>query len=162
MLLWVRTKTPCSVRRGLEQDCPPDPPVLRPCADTLGASGGLGTGAGVQGCESVAEQVPDFLVKPLILLNACFHFFQVVVLELPCHQLWVAPAPAACAQQIRAECPLAPLSLFPLHWPLASVRVDSRWSLCGLLVGSAEREPLSPLMDRVLEGSWEHLICKEQ
>lgn len=65
------------------------------CGDTLGASGGLGTGLGIQGRESVAELVPDFLVKPLILLIAYFRFFQVVLGPL-CHQLWAVHMPAAC------------------------------------------------------------------
>lgn len=50
---------------------------------------------GVQGGESVAELVPHFLVKPLILPNACFCFFQVVVLGQLCHQLWVFHMPVA-------------------------------------------------------------------
>lgn len=49
----------------------------------------------IQGRESVAELAPDFLVKPLILPNACFCLFQVVVLGPPCHQLWAFPSPAA-------------------------------------------------------------------
>lgn len=50
---------------------------------------------GIQGRESVVELVLDFLVKPLILLNACFCFFQVVVLGPLCHQLWVVHPPEA-------------------------------------------------------------------
>lgn len=49
---------------------------------------------GIQGRESVAGLVPDFLVKPLIPLNACFCFFQ-VVLGPHCHQLWAFHTPAA-------------------------------------------------------------------
>lgn len=66
------------------------------CGDTL--SGPVEAWAlwrGIQGCESVAELVPDFLVKPLILLVAYFRFFQVVLGPL-CHQLWAAHSPAAC------------------------------------------------------------------
>lgn len=81
------------------------------CAvDTLGASGGLGTAAGnPRLCESVAELVPDFLVKPLILRSACFCFFEVVVLGPLCHQLWPFPAPAAQ--------PSSPPPSRPLTWP---------------------------------------------
>lgn len=65
------------------------------CGDSRGASGAWALWLGIQGRESVAELVPDFLVKPLILLIAYFCFFQVVLGPF-CHQLWAVHMPAAC------------------------------------------------------------------
>lgn len=68
---------------------------------------------GIQGRESVAELVPDFLVKPLILLMAYFRCFQVAVLGPLCHQLWAVHTPAAHCRAEQGGVPLATLSSFP-------------------------------------------------
>lgn len=87
---------------------------------------------GVQGRESVAELVPDFLVKPLIPPNACFRFFQVVVLGPHCHQL-VGVSYTSRPELGWAECTLAMLTPSdPVRWPVAKGQG-------GLLVGVAER-----------------------
>lgn len=99
-----------SVRWVLLQHGPPSLPVLTFVPWTLlGPVEVWALLQGIQGCESVAEQVPDFLVKPLILRSACFCFFQVVVLGPLCHQLWPFPAPAAQ--------PSSPPPSRPLTWP---------------------------------------------
>ena len=65
-----------SVKGDLWQHSPPVLPVLKFVPWTLlGPAVSWALWPGIQGCESVAELVPDFLVKPLILLNACFCFF---------------------------------------------------------------------------------------
>lgn len=85
-----------SVKADLWQHGPPILPVLKFVPWTLlGPVAVWALWPGIQGCESVAELVPDFLVKPLILLNACFCCFQVVVLGPLCQQPWASPAPAA-------------------------------------------------------------------
>lgn len=97
-----------SVKGDLWQHSPPVLPVLKFVPWTLlGPVAAWALWPGIQGCESVAELVPDFLVKPLILLNACFCFFQVVVLGPLCRQPWAFPAPAA---QPRCPPPSRPLS----------------------------------------------------
>lgn len=78
-----------SLRWGLEQDGPLSSPAqsLGAVEMLLGLLAVWARRPGGQGGESVAELAPHFLVKPLILPNACFCVFQVVLGPL-CHQLW--------------------------------------------------------------------------
>ena len=101
---------------------PVGPPAQKCCA--VGILGPLEVWAlwlGTSVCDSAAELVSDFRVKPLILLNACFCFFQVDVLGPLCHQLWAFHLPVQCS------CPLprAPCGLWQRdRW------TDGRLSLC--------------------------------
>lgn len=122
-----------SVKGDLWQHGPPVLPVLKFVPWTLLGPVAVWTlWPGIQGCESVAELVPDFLVKPLILPNACFCFFQVVVLGPLCQQPWAFPVPAA---------PLRPLLCpAPSHaWPLAKGLGGQALGPCAVSWAGAER-----------------------
>lgn len=102
--LWLCTSR-VSGQRALSLEGPPA--LTRHAVGILGPMAVWALWLGTLVRDSAAELVSDFRVKPLILLNACFCFFQVDVLGPLCHQLWAFHLPVRCS------CPL-PCALWGL------------------------------------------------